>query len=109
MRCKTKNLKPTNMRFITTVTLCLFIFSASAQKVVDKIVGVVNDKIILLSDIEAQYLQYAQEYGANIPENLRCDLLDQAMTPVMLLKYRTRLSNSLSTSPSSITTLSKID
>ena len=73
------------MRFITTVTLCLFIFSASAQKVVDKIVGVVNDKIILLSDIEAQYLQYAQEYGANIPENLRCDLLDQAMTQKLML------------------------
>ncbi|MEI7803500.1 MAG: peptidylprolyl isomerase [Bacteroidota bacterium] len=73
------------MRFITTVTLCLFLFSASAQKVVDKIVGVVNDKVILLSDIEAQYLQYVQEYGANTPANLKCELLDQAMTQKLLL------------------------
>ncbi len=73
------------MRFIITVTLCLFVISVSAQKVVDKIVGVVNDKIILLSDVEAQYLQYVEQYGANTPANLRCELLDQAMTQKLML------------------------
>ncbi len=85
MRCKTKSSKPTDMRFITTILLCLIFLSVSAQKVVDKIVGVVNDKIILLSDIESQYLQYTQEYGSNAPANLKCELLDQAMTQKLLL------------------------
>ncbi len=85
MRCKTKSLKPTDMRFITTILLCLVFLSASAQKVVDKIVGVVNDKIILLSDIEAQNQQYIQEYGANTPANLKCELLDQVMTQKLML------------------------
>ncbi len=85
MRCKIKNLKPSNMRFITTGILCLIVLSSSAQKVVDKIVGVVNDKIILLSDIESQYQQYIQEYGANTPENLKCELLDQAMIQKLML------------------------
>ncbi|TSA50363.1 MAG: peptidylprolyl isomerase [Sphingobacteriales bacterium] len=85
MRCKTKSLKPTDMRFITTILLCLIVVSVSAQKVVDKIVGVVNDKIILLSDIEAQNQQYIQEYGENTPANLKCELLDQVMTQKLML------------------------
>ena len=85
MRCKTKSLKPTDMRYITTIILCLFVVSVSAQRVVDKIVGVVNDKIILLSDIESQYQQYIQEYGGNTPGNLKCELLDQLMTQKLML------------------------
>lgn len=73
------------MRISLTLSLCLFLFSVSAQKVVDKVVGVVGDKIVLLSDVEAQYLQYVEQYGANTPENLRCELLDQAMTQKLML------------------------
>ena len=85
MLCKIKNSKPTDMRLFTTILFCLIVLSASAQKVVDKIVGVVNDKIILLSDIESQYQQYLQEYGANAPANLKCELLDQLMTQKLML------------------------
>lgn len=85
MRCKIKSSKPTDMRFITTILLCFIVVSVSAQKVVDKIVGVVNDKIILLSDIEAQNQQYIQEYGENTPANLKCELLDQVMTQKLML------------------------
>ena len=80
-----KSLKYINMRFIITSFLTFFFFSSSAQKVVDKIVGIVGNNIILLSDIESQYQQYVQQYGANVPDGTRCELLDQLMTQKLLL------------------------
>lgn len=48
----------------------------SQPQMVDKVVGVVGDNIILLSDIEVQ-LQQAKAQGEVINENLRCSIFDQ--------------------------------
>ncbi len=73
------------MRIIITFLFSVSVLTTSAQKVVDKIVGVVNDKIILLSDIESQSQQYIQEYGAELPANMKCELLDQLLIQKLLL------------------------
>lgn len=46
--------------------------------VADKILAVVGDKIILRSDIENSLIDM-QRQGVEIPENARCQVLDQAM------------------------------
>jgi len=52
--------------------------------VVDQIAGIVGDKIILRSEIEAQYQQYSQQgnYGG---DELRCKILDQLLLNKLLL------------------------
>ncbi|MFN5068398.1 MAG: peptidylprolyl isomerase, partial [Bacteroidota bacterium] len=65
---------------IFSLTFC----SIKAQQIVDKIVAVVDDKIILYSDIESQYAQYIQDGEKPTPE-LRCDIIEQLITQKMLV------------------------
>lgn len=59
-------------------------FAASAQPVlVDKVVAVVGDKVVLLSDVESLFIRYSQEGG--LPDSARCDLLDQLMGQKLLM------------------------
>lgn len=54
-------------------------FSVFAQqKTVDKVIGVVGDNIILLSDVEAQ-LQQAKAQGEIVNDRLRCTIFDQLL------------------------------
>lgn len=56
----------------------------SAQpQLVDKVVAVVGDKVILMSDVESLFMRYEQE--GQVPDSLRCNLLDQLMGQKMLL------------------------
>ena len=56
---------------------------ATAQnKVIDKIVAQVGDKIILKSDVEVLYQQEAQ--NGPMPENIRCDILQQLIMQKLL-------------------------
>ncbi len=48
------------------------------QKTVDKVIGVVGDNIILLSDVEAQ-LQQAKAQGEIVNDRLRCTIFDQLL------------------------------
>ncbi len=59
-------------------------FSAQAQTIVDKVVAVVDDKIILFSDIESQYSQYIQE-GEKPTPTLRCEILEQLIVQKLLV------------------------
>jgi peptidyl-prolyl cis-trans isomerase SurA len=56
----------------------------NAQITVDKIVAVVDDKIILYSDVESQYAQYIQE-GEKPAPNLKCEILEQLITQKLLV------------------------
>ncbi len=58
---------------------------AQPNVVADKIVGVVDDKIILLSDIQTQIQQYRQQYKEEIPPSFACSLLDQMLTQKLLM------------------------
>jgi len=70
--------------FLLLITVCGLIGSSFAQNshpkgiVADKILAVVGDKIILRSDVENSLIDM-QRQGVEIPENARCQVLDQAM------------------------------
>jgi peptidyl-prolyl cis-trans isomerase SurA len=54
------------------------------SETIDKIVAVVGDKAILLSDVEAQALQVEQQSG-NPDPNLRCNILEDMIIQKLLL------------------------
>lgn len=64
----------------------LFYFSGvNAQQLADKVIGIVDNKIILLSDIEGQYIQMSEQQKSLPPESVKCDILDQALTQKLLI------------------------
>ncbi len=74
---------------ILTAGLALFIFSVSAlaqpQKVaIDKIAGIVGDRIILLSDIKNSIADIARQ-GGNVPDNAECLIMEQALISKVLM------------------------
>lgn len=74
---------------ILTAGLTLFIFSVSAlaqpQKVaIDKIAGIVGDRIILLSDIKNSIADIARQ-GGNVPDNAECLIMEQALISKVLM------------------------
>lgn len=74
---------------ILTAGLALFIFSISAlaqpQKVaIDKIAGIVGDRIILLSDIKNSIADIARQ-GGNVPDNAECLIMEQALISKVLM------------------------
>jgi peptidyl-prolyl cis-trans isomerase SurA len=53
---------------------------------IDKVVGVVGNKIILVSDIEAQVkIMRSQSQGVEMPQDIRCLILDQLFANALLL------------------------
>ena len=57
---------------------------AAQELLVDKIIGVVGDQAILLSDIEGQYALMEKQQGV-LPEGARCYILDQLLVQNMLI------------------------
>lgn len=53
---------------------------------VDKVVAIVDNRIILLSDVEQAYLQMTQQPSTRLTESLKCQLLDQMMTEKLLVR-----------------------
>ncbi|HPH81437.1 MAG TPA: peptidylprolyl isomerase [Flavobacteriales bacterium] len=72
-------------RILFLILVCLNSGSLFAQsETIDKIVAVVGDKAILLSDIEAQALQVEQQSG-NPDPYLRCNILEDMIIQKLLL------------------------
>lgn len=72
-------------RFGLGLMLTYLSMAAAAQpRLVDKVAGIVDDRIVLWSDVETQYAQYAYQNEANLPPTLRCDILDQLLTDKLL-------------------------
>ncbi|POY35863.1 peptidylprolyl isomerase [Solitalea longa] len=70
------------------LTLALILLSTcgafAQQKSIDKVVGVVGDKIILQSDVESQYLEYLRQQ--NPPnEKMKCVILNDLLLQKLLL------------------------
>ncbi|MBR4582730.1 MAG: peptidylprolyl isomerase [Bacteroidales bacterium] len=64
--------------------ICLLIgASAYSQEIIDKIVGVVGNEIIMMSDIENQYIQMASQQ-MSVNQNTRCEILEDMMFQKLL-------------------------
>lgn len=74
------------MRFLILVNFLLLNFFAFTQnnKVIDKIIAVVGDKIILKSDIEKQKIQLSMQ-GYSLSDNIDCRLMDELLLQNLLL------------------------
>lgn len=76
------------MKKSSCIILLLLGFYAGlfAQLQIDKVIGVVGNKIILQSDIEAQVkIMQSQSQGLDMPEDIRCLILDQLFANALLL------------------------
>ena len=73
-----------NKLLVTILILITKLSIAQPGITADKIVAIVDNKIILFSDVESQYQQYIQQ-GAKESDDLRCDLLEQLLTQKLLV------------------------
>jgi len=72
------------MKLLATCVITVLALSSTAQPyLADKVIAVVGDKIVLMSDVELQFVSYRQQ-GIMI-ENLRCDILDNLMGQKLLI------------------------
>jgi peptidyl-prolyl cis-trans isomerase SurA len=51
----------------------------------DKVVGIIDDRIILMSDVEGQYLQSTYQVTSAIPPDFRCQILNSLLTEKLLV------------------------
>ncbi len=77
---------------VKPLVLLLFIMAAGTLRLsandtltVDKVIGVVGDNIILLSDVELQYEQLAVE-NPGVPVEFKCEILNQMLTQKLFLQ-----------------------
>jgi peptidyl-prolyl cis-trans isomerase SurA len=77
-----------NIKMRATILFICLLASFTTLKadtiLVDKVVAVVGDKIVLLSDIELQFEQLKLEQ--DIPESAKCELLDGILTSKLFLE-----------------------
>lgn len=69
------------------ILLSLFAFSINlhAQIIADKVVAVVGDNPILLSDIEMQYVQAKAQSDNPLPDDFKCEVFDRLMLEKLFL------------------------
>jgi len=72
--------------FVLVFLFSFFAFALNAQIIADKVVAVVGDNPILLSDIEMQYVQAkAQSEAEPLPENFKCEIFERLMLEKLFL------------------------
>ena len=86
--------------FISILTL-LVGASTHAQGIIDKIVGIVGNEIIMMSDIENQYIQM-QSQQMEITSNTRCEILEDMMFQKLL--YVQAQKDSIEVTPKEVET-----
>ncbi len=73
------------MRFYVPALFMLHAFVLTAQRqLVEMIVARVGDEMILLSDVEEYFYQQKSRY-ANIPDDVRCHVLEEILTEKLLV------------------------
>ena len=70
-------------RFFLIITISTFSMLINSQEI-DKIIAIVGDEIVLLSEVENQYLQYISQ-GVTSNEELRCKVFEDLMTQKLLI------------------------
>ena len=86
---------------IMTAIALLIGASTQAQGIIDKIVGIVGNEIIMMSDIENQYIQMASQQ-MKVDGNTRCEILEDMMFQKLL--YVQSQKDSLSVTPKEVET-----
>ncbi|MFN3939247.1 MAG: peptidylprolyl isomerase [Chitinophagales bacterium] len=73
-------------RYLFLLAVCIFLSNTlfAQNKIADKIVAQVGEKIILRSEIETIYLQEASQ-GTTLPEDVRCYILKELITQQLLV------------------------
>lgn len=57
----------------------------SQPQLADKIIGIVDDRIVQLSEVEAQFQQYTYQATSPLPPDLKCQIFDQFLTDKLLV------------------------
>ena len=77
------------LAFVILTMQSLFLTKAHAQlanhTVVDKVIGVLGDEIVLLSELEKQVAYLAQQQKTTLPPNAKCLMLDNILTEKLLI------------------------
>lgn len=76
-------------KFIGSIVLqCLLFFpllSTAQEKIIDEVVAVVGSNVILLSDVESQYLQLKAQGSILVGPEVRCQILESFLYQKLLL------------------------
>lgn len=88
-------------RILFISIICLLGASAYSQGIIDKIVGIVGNEIIMMSDIENQYIQMASQQ-MNVNENTRCEILEDMLFQKLL--YVQAQKDSIEVTPKEVET-----
>ncbi len=59
--------------------------SFAQRQVVDKVVAMIGGEVVLLSEIEEQLSMMKAQQGGNVPEDIRCQILDQLLVSKLML------------------------
>ncbi len=87
--------------FSVIIVLCAAMFVSSQAIQIDKVLAVVGDNTILLSDVESQYQQMLnQNQGQPLPEDTRCNIFDNLLLERLFLSQA--LLDSVTTSPDEV-------
>ncbi|HEX8546711.1 MAG TPA: peptidylprolyl isomerase, partial [Cytophagaceae bacterium] len=81
-----KNRSAAKFSLLASILLVL-VFSANGAyaQVVDKIIGKVDNEIILKSELEVLYLQYLSNNASASPEDLKCKVLESLLVNKLLV------------------------
>ncbi|MCH2043156.1 MAG: peptidylprolyl isomerase [Saprospiraceae bacterium] len=77
-------------QFLLLSILCLFIHHHSIGQHLDRVIAVVGNEVILLSDVEAQYKLLKSQAGGNLPENAYCAVFEQSLSNALILSQADR-------------------
>ena len=72
------------MKRVITFVLLSFLSTYSYSQIVDEIVAVVGNEVVLVSDIESQYLQYLSQGHTN-SEEVKCQIIEDVLYQKLLV------------------------
>lgn len=100
-KTQTNKMIPTRKIFSVVMFLCAAVFVSSQGIQIDKVLAVVGDNTILLSDVESQYQQMLnQNQGQPLPDDTRCNIFDNLLLERLFLSQA--LLDSVTTSPEEV-------
>jgi peptidyl-prolyl cis-trans isomerase SurA len=71
---------------LLTLLVCFAIAGYGQKNIIDKVIAVVGSEPVLMSDLEAQYIQYLMQQGAYFEDaSVRCDLFEELLIQKLLL------------------------
>src|SRR5882672_1569940 len=75
-----------NRKIILVILLLSSRIAFAQQQLADKVVGIVDDRIVLWSEIESQYQQYAYQNKESLPPDFKCQILDQSLNDKLMVR-----------------------